>query len=549
MAVVALVLAMAPVGLPILSDDTWRNPAVADAGTRGRAPSAFLYQWGAEAGAATRVERSDDGGSTWHSVAAIPAAVKELQPVRGQESLAFARADDSIWVTEDGGETWAQASALPGRITAIAVSNADPGTVFVGTESSGLLRTNDRGATWQPVNSPELLLGGAGAMYVGDVAINPDDEQVLYAATGVWLGTSTMRLAPLGVFISVDGGRQWFTMARAPLGAAPITGLRPIAGSLTSVGVQDVDGERVIELKLDSGLVEGLSSDNATRRAAAARAVGFIGDRNALPYLAARLNDPDSLAGDRVVEAVAALGGKESLPELRTMLDARDEALRARAAYGLGLLKDTASVSALGEMLHGDAALPARRAAEALAMIATPEAIDALVRSLHGGSADAARHAALIGLTQVGRPAIEPLATQLASADPVLRSNAAQALGWLKPVEATDALIAALGDSDASVRSEAAWALGELGTTDAREALAAALERETNAEAKAAVDAALVQAQRASGASAIEVGSGGALLHLLAQVPPTRWTLFGLGIILAVALLLIPPMHVRQGSA
>jgi HEAT repeat protein len=182
-------------------------------------------------------------------------------------------------------------------------------------------------------------------------------------------------------------------------------------------------------------------------------------------------------------------------------------------------------------------------------MIATPEAIEALVQSLHGGAADAARHAALIGLTQAGRPAVEPLAAQLASPDPVLRSNAAQALGWLKPVEATDALVAALGDPDVTVRSEAAWALGELGTTDAREALAAALERETNAEAQAAVDAALVQAQRASGVSAIEVGSGGALLRMLAQVPPTRWTLFGLGVVLAVALLFVPSMHVRQGSA
>ena len=78
MAVLALVLAMAPVGLPILSDAAWRNPAAADTGASAHAASAFLYQWGAESGAATRVERSDDGGSTWHSVATIPAAVKEL---------------------------------------------------------------------------------------------------------------------------------------------------------------------------------------------------------------------------------------------------------------------------------------------------------------------------------------------------------------------------------------------------------------------------------------------------------------------------------------
>ena len=57
------------------------------------------------------------------------------------------------------------------------------------------------------------------------------------------------------------------------------------------------------------------------------------------------LYDPDTLVGDRVVEALATLGGVESLPMLQEALESKDESVRARAAYGLGLFEDAASDS------------------------------------------------------------------------------------------------------------------------------------------------------------------------------------------------------------
>ena len=63
------------------------------------------------------------------------------------------------------------------------------------------------------------------------LAIDPEDEQIVYAATNVWLGTNTAHLTPLGVAVSVDGGRQWLQLSRAQLGdtprATPGTGRRP----------------------------------------------------------------------------------------------------------------------------------------------------------------------------------------------------------------------------------------------------------------------------------------------------------------------------------
>ena len=191
--------------------------------------------------------------------------------------------------------------------------------------------------------------------------------------------------------------------------------------------------------------------------------------------------------------------------------------------------------------------MPARHAAEALAAIGTPEAVDALIEPLGQDQTETARHAALIGLSLAGRPAIEPLAAALDSSDPMLRANAAQALGWLKPAAATDALIAALDDPNAAVRREVAWALGETGTEQARLALATAAEREANAETRAAANAALARIERTMGEALVQESAGATLLRMLGQVPPTRWTLFGLGVVLALALLLMPTLPTRHG--
>jgi HEAT repeat protein len=150
-----------------------------------------------------------------------------------------------------------------------------------------------------------------------------------------------------------------------------------------------------------------------------------------------------------------------------------------------------------------------------------------------------ARHAAQIGLELAGRSAVGPLAAALAEADPVMRAHAAQALGWLKPVQATDALKSALRDSDVSVRTEAAWALGELATDDARAALAEAARFE-DAATRTAAATALVRAGQTAGSGAA-LSPAGALLAMLAQAGTARWSLLGLTLALAAVLLLTGP--------
>ena len=130
----------------------------------------------------------------------------------------YDRQANGIWFSDDAGISWTQAGALPSRPLAMAVgertsSPGMPALVFVGTESVGLLRSDDGGASWQPVDSEVLSRGNAAPLAVTALAIDPEDEQIVYAATNIWLGTSTVHLTPLGVAVSVDGGRQWLQLS------------------------------------------------------------------------------------------------------------------------------------------------------------------------------------------------------------------------------------------------------------------------------------------------------------------------------------------------
>ena len=68
------------------------------------------------------------------------------------------------------------------------------------------------------------------------------------------------------------------------------------------------------------------------------------------------------------------------------------------------------------------------------------------------------------------------------------------------------------------MRSEVAWALGETGTEKAYLALASAVEREANAETRAAADAALARIEQTMGKALVQESASAALLRMLGQV-------------------------------
>jgi len=153
-----------------------------------------------------------------------------------------------------------------------------------------------------------------------------------------------------------------------------------------------------------------------------------------------------ALKGDDsgIVRSVAALGlGKGTLkgsdgvpPLINALRKDKYESTRVQAAWSLGEIKDKRSIAPL---------------------------IDVIVEGRKGEpEADAVIAKVVEALDKIAGPAVDPLVAVLRNTeiDEVSRSKAAQILGLIESVNATESLIAALKDESVVVRSAAAKALG-----------------------------------------------------------------------------------------
>ena len=89
-----------------------------------------------------------------------------------------------------------------GRIGSFALHPKQPHTIYAGTPSGGLWHTQDDGATWDQLGKlPELG--------ISDIAIDPLTPDTIYVMTGDVDNSNNHGPPSIGVFKSVDGGRNW----------------------------------------------------------------------------------------------------------------------------------------------------------------------------------------------------------------------------------------------------------------------------------------------------------------------------------------------------
>ena len=167
------------------------------------------------------IQRSDDGGVTWDTVGnsfvydGVPGThqwydgtphpwefkrVWHLEPSRSDPDAVYAGVEDAaLFRTADGGQTWQEVPGLrahgsgpfwqPGAggmcLHTILVDPTRAERMFVAISSAGAFRTDDAGATWQPVNrglhseqlpNPTAEVGHC----VHRVAMHPSRPQVLF---------------------------------------------------------------------------------------------------------------------------------------------------------------------------------------------------------------------------------------------------------------------------------------------------------------------------------------------------------------------------------
>jgi len=148
------------------------------------------------------VQRSDNGGSTWHPVS-----------------------NDFSYDGEPGTHQWYDGTPHPwefARVWHLEPSPADPDTVLAGVEDAALFRTTNGGSSWHELaglrthRSSTSWMPGAGGMAVHTILINQSDPQCMHVA-----------ISAAGVFRTDDGGATW----------------TPSNHGLRSQGIPDEDAE------------------------------------------------------------------------------------------------------------------------------------------------------------------------------------------------------------------------------------------------------------------------------------------------------------------
>ncbi len=91
---------------------------------------------------------------------------------------------------------------IGGRITDIESPAGNPSTIYIGAATGGILKTTDQGVTWTN------LFDDVPVISVGDIAIDPNNDQVLYCGTGE-ANSSSFSFLGDGIYKSTDAGASW----------------------------------------------------------------------------------------------------------------------------------------------------------------------------------------------------------------------------------------------------------------------------------------------------------------------------------------------------
>jgi photosystem II stability/assembly factor-like uncharacterized protein len=154
------------------------------------------------------VQRSDDGGKTWHQPGTPPG-----EPTTAPDGTP--KGESNKFVYDTSSETgkpltthqWYDGSQRPWefkRVWHLEPSLTDPETVYAGVEDAALFRSTNGGETWHELaglrghGTGPRWQPGAGGMCLHTILLDPSDGARMYVA-----------ISAAGAFRSDDGGRAW----------------------------------------------------------------------------------------------------------------------------------------------------------------------------------------------------------------------------------------------------------------------------------------------------------------------------------------------------
>jgi photosystem II stability/assembly factor-like uncharacterized protein len=145
------------------------------------------------------IQLSDDGGKTWATPDGMPAPAPGGAPPTG-------RSNRFLYHGEVGTHMWYDGTQHPWefkRVWHLEPSLTDPDTVYAGVEDAALFKSIDGGKSWSELASLRSAKGhlwapGAGGMAVHTILLDPQNQKRMYIA-----------ISAAGAFRTDDGGATW----------------------------------------------------------------------------------------------------------------------------------------------------------------------------------------------------------------------------------------------------------------------------------------------------------------------------------------------------
>jgi photosystem II stability/assembly factor-like uncharacterized protein len=171
------------------------------------------------------IQRSDDGGKTWHQPGTPPgeATAAAGPPKSESNKFAYDASDESGKPLTT--HQWYDGTQHPWefkRVWHLEPSLADPDTVYAGVEDAALFCSTDGGANWKELpglrghGTGPKWQPGAGGMCLHTIILDPSNPQRMFIA-----------ISAAGAFRTDDGGKTW----------------KPINRGLRSQYIPDQDAE------------------------------------------------------------------------------------------------------------------------------------------------------------------------------------------------------------------------------------------------------------------------------------------------------------------
>jgi HEAT repeat protein len=207
------------------------------------------------------------------------------------------------------------------------------------------------------------------------------------------------------------------------------------------------------------------AEQNEWVRREAIEVVSSSGDKRARAAVTECVKDPLGTVRAAAVRAIGTLGESGDVPLLTQMLRTdEDPFVRLDAARSLGRLRDKRAVPALIEALQDEDPVVAAAAADVAVTVGGPEAAEAMLRSLQDPKERVRLVAATVLASRGDKRALPALLGLLGSKEWRVRNIAVRALGMLGPSakSAAPAVEKALKDDNPIVRDTAKTALEAL---------------------------------------------------------------------------------------